>query len=39
MTTIVLVETASQRPRRIDDRERAERTPYLGEPVAFTERG
>ncbi|AGW41606.1 hypothetical protein O159_15550 [Leifsonia xyli subsp. cynodontis DSM 46306] len=39
VTTIVLVDTASQRPRRIDDRERAVWTPYLGEPVAFAKRG
>ena len=34
-TTIVLVDAASQRPRRINDREREAWTPYLGDPVAF----
>jgi acyl-CoA thioester hydrolase len=38
-TTIVLVDTASERPRRINDRERAAWTPYLDEPVQFTKRG
>ncbi|MEV8215227.1 thioesterase family protein [Leifsonia sp. NPDC077715] len=38
-TTIVLVDAASQRPRRINDRERAAWTPYLDEPVAFAKRG
>ena len=37
-TTIVLVDATSQRPRRIDDRERAAWTPYLDEPVTFTKR-
>ena len=35
-TTIVLVDAATQRPRRINDRERAAWTPYLDEPVQFT---
>jgi acyl-CoA thioester hydrolase len=38
-TTIVLVDAASERPRRINDRERAAWTPYLDEPVQFTKRG
>jgi acyl-CoA thioester hydrolase len=38
-TTIVLVDAASERPRRINDRERAAWTPYLDEPVEFTKRG
>ncbi|MCI0155316.1 acyl-CoA thioesterase [Leifsonia shinshuensis] len=37
-TTIVLVDAASQRPRRINDRERAAWTPYLDDPVTFTKR-
>ena len=37
-TTIVLVDAASQRPRRINERERAAWTPYLDEPVAFAKR-
>lgn len=37
-TTIVLVDAASQRPRRINERERAAWTPYLGDPVQFTKR-
>ncbi|WP_285117074.1 thioesterase family protein [Leifsonia sp. fls2-241-R2A-40a] len=37
-TTIVLVDAASQRPRRINDRERDAWTPYLDEPVAFAKR-
>ena len=37
-TTIVLVDAASGRPRRISDHERASWTPYLDEPVAFTKR-
>ncbi|GAB3577364.1 thioesterase family protein [Leifsonia lichenia] len=37
-TTIVLVDAASQRPRRINERERAAWTPYLDEPVQFTKR-
>jgi acyl-CoA thioester hydrolase len=38
VTTIVLVGAASERPRRIDDRERAAWEPYLGEPIAFRRR-
>jgi acyl-CoA thioester hydrolase len=38
-TTIVLVDAASERPRRINDRERTAWTPYLDEPVQFTKRG
>jgi acyl-CoA thioester hydrolase len=38
VTTIVLVDAASQRPRRIDERERAAWEPYLGEPIAFRRR-
>ena len=34
----VLVDAATQRPRRINDRERAAWTPYLDEPVQFTKR-
>lgn len=37
-TTIVLVDTATERPRRIDDREREAWEPYLGDPVAFRRR-
>ncbi|MFE4950716.1 acyl-CoA thioesterase [Leifsonia sp. NPDC056665] len=37
-TTIVLVDAASQRPRRINDRERTAWTPYLDTPVEFTKR-
>jgi acyl-CoA thioester hydrolase len=37
-TTIVLVDSATQRPRRINERERAAWTPYLDEPVQFTKR-
>ncbi len=37
-TTIVLVDATSQRPRRINDRERAAWTPYLDDPVTFTKR-
>lgn len=37
-TTIVLVDAASQRPRRIDERERAAWTPYLDDPVSFAKR-
>ncbi|WP_085368503.1 thioesterase family protein [Leifsonia sp. NCR5] len=37
-TTIVLVDAASQRPRRINERERAAWTPYLDDPVQFTKR-
>ncbi|MFF1573811.1 acyl-CoA thioesterase [Leifsonia sp. NPDC058292] len=38
-TTIVLVDAASERPRRINDHEREAWTPYLDEPVQFTKRG
>lgn len=34
--TIVQVDAATDRPRRLDPTERTEWTPYLGEPVAFT---
>ena len=37
-TTIVLVDATSQRPRRINDRERAAWTPYLDDPVTSTKR-
>jgi acyl-CoA thioester hydrolase len=37
-TTIVLVDAATERPRRISDAERAAWTPYLDEPVAFSKR-
>ena len=37
-TTIVLVDATTQRPRRINDRERSAWTPYLDEPVTFTKR-
>lgn len=37
-TTIVLVDAASQRPRRIRETERAAWDPYLGEPLAFRRR-
>jgi len=38
VTTIVLVDAATERPRRIDDHERAAWEPYLGEPIAFRRR-
>jgi len=38
VTTIVLVDTATERPRRIDDRERAAWEPYLGESLTFRRR-
>ncbi|RDV46605.1 acyl-CoA thioesterase [Leifsonia sp. ku-ls] len=38
-TTIVLVDATTQRPRRINERERAAWTPYLEDPVAFAKRG
>ncbi len=38
-TTLVLVDAASQRPRRISELERAAWSPYLEEPVTFTKRG
>ncbi|MFF9562714.1 acyl-CoA thioesterase [Leifsonia sp. NPDC014704] len=37
-TTIVLVDATTQRPRRINERERDAWTPYLDEPVAFAKR-
>ncbi|WP_448004925.1 acyl-CoA thioesterase [Agromyces bauzanensis] len=37
-TTIVLVDAASERPRRISDAERAAWEPYLGEPLEFRRR-
>ena len=37
-TTIVLVDAASERPRRIRETERAAWEPYLGEPLAFRRR-
>jgi acyl-CoA thioester hydrolase len=37
-TTIVLVDATSQRPRKINDVERAAWTPYLDEPVVFARR-
>jgi len=37
-TTIVLVDAASERPRRINDVERAAWTPYLDEPIVFARR-
>ncbi len=38
-TTIVLVDRQTERPRRINDRERQAWEPYLDEPVVFTKRG
>ena len=37
-TTIVLVDAASERPRRINDTERAAWTPYLDAPIEFSRR-
>ncbi|MGO4691922.1 acyl-CoA thioesterase [Glaciibacter sp. 2TAF33] len=37
-TTIVMVDAASERPRKINDIERAAWTPYLDEPVQFSRR-
>ncbi|MDH6237426.1 thioesterase family protein [Cryobacterium sp. CG_9.6] len=37
-TTIVLVDSATERPRRINDVERAAWQPYLDEPIVFTRR-
>ena len=37
-TTLVLVDAATERPRRINDTERAAWSPYLEEPVSFTKR-
>ena len=38
VTTIVLVDTGNERPRRIDERERAAWEPYLGESLTFRRR-
>ncbi|MCI2958279.1 acyl-CoA thioesterase [Agromyces atrinae] len=38
VTTIVLVDSATERPRRIDDREREAWQPYLGDPIVFRRR-
>ena len=38
VTTIVLADAATERPRRIDDRERAAWEPYLGESLTFRRR-
>lgn len=38
-TTIVLVDAGTQRPRRINDREREAWSPYVEAPVEFTKRG
>jgi acyl-CoA thioester hydrolase len=38
VTTIVLVDATTERPRRIDDRERAAWEPYLGESITFRRR-
>lgn len=37
-TSIVLVDSASERPRKMHDAERAAWTPYLDEPIAFKRR-
>lgn len=37
-TTIVLVDSTTERPRRISDAEREAWAPYLGEPVRFSKR-
>ncbi|WP_158863841.1 acyl-CoA thioesterase [Leifsonia sp. AG29] len=37
-TTIVLVDASTERPRRINERERSAWTPYLDEPVRFAKR-
>jgi acyl-CoA thioester hydrolase len=37
-TTIVLVDATSERPRRINDTERAAWTPYLDDPIVFARR-
>jgi acyl-CoA thioester hydrolase len=37
-STLVMVDAASERPRRITDRERAAWSPYLDDPVAFKRR-
>lgn len=38
ITTIVLVDATTEKPRRIDDRERAAWEPYLGESITFCRR-
>lgn len=38
VTTIVLVDAATERPRRITEAERGAWEPYLGEPIAFRRR-
>ncbi|MGO2659467.1 acyl-CoA thioesterase [Mycetocola reblochoni] len=38
MATVVLVDSLTMRPRRIDARERAAWEPYLGEPITFRRR-
>lgn len=38
-TTIVLIDAATERPRRISNEERAAWEPYLEEPIAFRPRG
>jgi len=38
VTTIVIVDGATDRPRRISQRERAAWEPYLGDPIAFRRR-
>lgn len=38
ITTIVLVDATTEKPRRIDDRERAAWEPYLGESITFRRR-
>jgi acyl-CoA thioester hydrolase len=37
-TTLVMVDAATERPRRISDREREAWTPYLDDPVVFARR-
>ncbi len=37
-TTIVLVDAATEKPRRITEAERRAWEPYLGEPIAFRRR-
>lgn len=38
VTTIVLVDATTEKPRRMDDREREAWEPYLGEPITFRRR-
>ena len=38
VTTVVLVDSATERPRRIGDSERAAWKPYLGDPITFRRR-